>query len=109
LPSMVKAESFSDHPRTEIQTVLNHILQGDMDIKSEMQEQGFKHFVRDKAFQYHKIAVLHNFYSIGFGSESFEFMFISRKVPEKSYYVIHGKSGNYILSSPAMFPLNSAL
>ena len=84
LPSMVKAESFSDHPRSEIQTVLHHILQGNMDIKSEMQEQGFKHFIRDIAFQYHKIAVLHNFYSIGFGSEPFEFMFNSRKVPEKA-------------------------
>lgn len=83
-----------------------------MDIKFEMQEQGFKHFIQDTAFQYHKIAVLHNFYSIGFGSESFGLKIIMlnpRKVPEKCYYVIHGKSGNYILSSPAMFPLNSAL
>jgi len=58
-----------------------------MDIKFELQEQGFKHFIRDRAVQYHKIVVLHNFYSIGFGSEPFELkhiMFNPRKVPEKA-------------------------
>jgi hypothetical protein len=69
---------------TEIQTVLRHALQVDMDIKFEMQKQSFKNFIGDITFQYHKIAVLHNFYSIGFGSESFEFMFNSRNVPEKA-------------------------
>jgi hypothetical protein len=53
LPTIVKAESFTDHPHTEIQTVIHHILQGNMDIKSEMQEQGFKHFIRNIEFQYH--------------------------------------------------------
>jgi len=72
---------------TEMQAVLHHILQGDMGIKFELQEQGFKHFTRDRAVQYHKTVVLHNFYSIGFGSESFELkliLFNPRRVPEKA-------------------------
>ena len=74
-------------PHTEIQTILHHILQGDMDIKFELQEQDFKHFIRDRAVHYHKTVVLHNFYSTGFGSEYFELkliMFNPRKVPEKA-------------------------